>query len=95
MAGCRALWDACVQITKDAGKAAEMRLIKAKVTSLRSLEAVYGPYSAIVVAAGAANGTIEDIGGLPCTSSMPQAQSPKLHSCKTAVHFQGQQQLIV
>lgn len=67
---CRALWDACRQISKDAGQAAEVRLVREKVTSLRTLEAIHGPYSAVVVAAGAANSIIEDVGELllSCTA---------------------------
>jgi len=47
----------------DAGSGAKVRLIKRKVTSLRELEVEHGPYSAIIVAAGAANELIQEVGG--------------------------------
>jgi len=45
----------------DAGGGARVRLINSKITSLRDLEAEHGPYSAVIVAAGAANALIEEV----------------------------------
>ena len=58
--GCRALWSACEQMTKTAGS--ELRLVREKVSSLEGLEQKHGPYVAVIAAAGAGNGVIEEIG---------------------------------
>lgn len=60
----RALWMACQQLAAGGrpGSAAAMRQLP--VTSLRQLQAAEGPFDAVVVAAGAAVGSIAELQGL-------------------------------
>lgn len=63
----------------DAGGGSQVRLIQKKVTSLQALEEEHGPYTAVVAAAGAANGVISEIGR--SQSCIPWF--PDLGSCLT------------
>ena len=56
----RALWGACEGTARSNGGVC--RLIRETVTSLEELEALQGPYAAVVVAAGAAAGALPEIG---------------------------------
>ena len=69
----RALWASCQQVSRDTAGAVRARVVRSRVTSLRALEAEHGPYAAVVVAAGAASGTIEEIGAraLPALQTRP------------------------
>ncbi|GAB4818006.1 hypothetical protein N2152v2_005052 [Parachlorella kessleri] len=59
-----ALWAACCQQAKHAGQGSEARLIPRAVASLGELEKEWGPYDAVVVAAGAAVGRIAELEGM-------------------------------
>ncbi|EIE18262.1 FAD dependent oxidoreductase [Coccomyxa subellipsoidea C-169] len=56
----RALWGACEETARSRG--GQCRLVGEKVASLHALEEVHGHYTAVIVAAGAAAGTLPEIG---------------------------------
>jgi hypothetical protein len=58
----RALWGACEEKSRSNG--GECRLFRQNVASLQSLEDAHGPYTAVIVAAGAAAGVLPEIGAL-------------------------------
>ena len=56
---CRALWESCQQVAAQHGGRAT--LLRLPVRSLEELEVDAGPHAAIIVAAGAAMGTITEM----------------------------------
>ncbi len=60
----RALWLACQQLAANSSPGSAAALRQARVTSLRQLHAAEGPFDAVVVAAGAAVGSIAELQGL-------------------------------
>eukprot|EP00887_Chlorella_sp_A99_P005223 scaffold1.g5223.t1 len=60
----QALWAGCQQAAAAAGASSVAELRRARVESLAQLQREQGPYVAVVVAAGAAVGTIAEAGGL-------------------------------
>lgn len=62
----------------DAGGGSQVRLIQRKITSIAQLEADEGPYTAVIVAAGAANELIAEIGKLFFLPSLPFHMRPTI-----------------
>ena len=60
----RALWLACQQLAANSSAGSTAALRQARVTSLLQLQAAEGPFDAVVVAAGAAVGSIAELQGL-------------------------------
>lgn len=60
----QALWLACQQLASSGGPGCAAALRQLRVTSLHQLQAAEGPFDAIVVAAGAAVGSIAELQGL-------------------------------
>ena len=68
---CRALWRCCESKLAALGNGSEACLRLERVQSLAELEKQRGPYHAVVVAAGAAAGTLPEVG---------QILTPKTHA---------------
>ena len=60
MSCCRALWGACQELGEQRGCPAQLHLHN--VASVEALQAKHGPFDGIVIAAGAAAGTLPEIG---------------------------------
>lgn len=64
----RAVWAACGALAAAAGGGSSVRLVTRQVASLGELEREAGPYDAVVVTAGAAAGSVQEMAGvLPVT----------------------------
>ncbi len=96
----RALWGACEETARSRG--GKCRLVGEKVASLHALEEVHGHYTAVIVAAGAAAGTLPEIGALQpnllCTALLERmtaisANLGTLH-CSSLRHSQHECELI-
>jgi len=79
---CRALWEACRQLAAATGGAATFT--RSTVTSLQDLERSRGPLHGIVVAAGAAIGTIPETSAPPWPGCLLALCTT--HCCNMAVH---------
>ena len=73
----RHLWQGCKRLLAQLDNGSEASLRLQQVHSLASLEQQHGPYDAVVVAAGAAVGTLPEVG----TPTQPQTAGKACHHC--------------
>lgn len=90
-ARCRAVWWHCQAQLADLQNGSEACLQLQQVESLTQLEEHYGPYDALVVAAGAAAATLPEVGQFPllitCISTLMLCRRQKARMNLDALEY--------